>query len=281
MLSALSILSHGSGMLFLLPVATWFLVRGLAKNLVASVSGAVAGAGLLASWLVYQLLVLPSHDPLTKYALTGDFGFADPSKGLWGMLAAKYGNINLPQWLEFKLRILASPLIPVTNTSWIELNHDFGADIFGVLRGWDFFLLSAGNAGILVAAAAVLTSAVRRRRTAGQDGCVDTTGTTARLLVMLGVATWAVLAVIFVPPIVLHLWPYAALLAVSGGSFGWAAVNAPRLFRIVAVLTSLYAGVVWLVTPIREARSVDAVALVTFTLIAGWLCRKVLGPEQT
>jgi len=35
---------------------------------------------MLLVWMLYQRGVLPSHDPVTKFALTGDFGFATPRR---------------------------------------------------------------------------------------------------------------------------------------------------------------------------------------------------------
>src|SRR5262249_21924797 len=100
--------------------------------------GAALGMALLLVWILYQRAVLPSHDPVTKFALTGRFGFADPSKSLLTMLAGRYAALTLHQWLDIKWRMLLQPLLPIDNRVFqIPLHADFGADVLGALRAWD------------------------------------------------------------------------------------------------------------------------------------------------
>src|SRR5262249_33924453 len=141
----------------LVPAAIWLVMVVRKHDPRALLLGAALGTALLLVWVLYQRGVLPSHGPVTKYALTGDFGFTDPSKSLLTMLAERYAALTLPQWLAIKGRMLLQPFLPIDNrVTQIPLNTDFGADILDALRAWDMMLLSGGNILSLVAAATVM-----------------------------------------------------------------------------------------------------------------------------
>jgi hypothetical protein len=80
-----------------------------------------------------------------------------------------------------------------------------------------------------------------------------------------------VLALVFFRPLVFILWPHAAILALACAVFGWTSARRPTLFRAIAVAALLYAGLVWILGPLREARAIDVVALTVFALTAAWL----------
>ena len=270
-LGALSILAHASGALFLLPAAIWLVMVTRKKDPRALLLGAALGAALLLVWILYQRGVLPSHDPVTKFALTGDFGFAAPSKSLLTMLAERYAALTLPQWLDIKWRMLLQPLLPIDNRVFqIPLNADFGADVLGALRAWDVMLLSGGNVLSLVAAAAVI-GARAQGRAAGSTGQSEQIDAAASHCIWLALAVWGVLVMVFLAPLVLHVWPQAAILALACAAFGWTSARRPTLFRALAAAALLYVGVVWIFGPLRAARAVDVVALTCFALIASWL----------
>jgi len=206
-----------------------------------------------------------------KFALTGDFGFADPSKSLLTMLAERYAALTLPQWLDIKWRMLLQPLLPIDHpVRQIHLNTDFGADFLGSLRAWDVMLLSGGNVLSLVAAAAVIGSRAQGRA-AGSTGQLERIDAAASHCIWLALAVWGVLVMVFLAPLVLHVWPQAAILALACAAFGWTSARRPTLFRALAAAALLYVGVVWIFGPLRAARTVDVVALTCFALIASWL----------
>jgi hypothetical protein len=281
-LSAMSLLAHGSGAFFLLPVAAWFLLRALARRPLALLAGIAPGAILLASWAAYQRVVLPSRGPITKFALTGDFGFGT-KKSLLTMIADRYSSLGLVEWLDVKARMLLQPLLPIDQRIFqIHLNADHGADFLGALRGWDFQLLSAGNVAVLVASLAVFLWRRPRETGTGEgvrgDGEVD--GAAARLLVAFAGASWLLLAFLFLAPIILHHWPYAAVFVAAGVGFAWIAQAALPAFRILAGSTALYSGIVWFLGPLRTARDLDLVALVAFVALAGGLGSRLAGAHS-
>lgn len=275
-LCGLSLLAHGSGALFLLPVGAWLVARSLARRPAALAAGVLPGVALLASWAIYQHVVLPSDGPLTKYALTGDFGIGVP-KGTWQLVVERYRSLTLATWLDVKARMLLQPLLPLepplahvhatghAATDLIgTLNRDHGADLVGRLRAWDFDLLSAGNAAALLAPLGV---ALWRPRARAGAATVDAGA--ARTLVAFAGASWLVLALVFLAPIVLHHWPYAAVFVAAAAGFAWLAEAAPAAFAVLGGATALYVSVVWLVGPLRAARDVDPVALLAFLGVAG------------
>jgi hypothetical protein len=270
-LAALGALAHASGLLFLLPVAVWLAVATIKKDPRGLAIGASVGAALWLVWIVYQRAVLPSHGPLTKFALTGDFGSADPQKSLLTMLVERYSTFTIAQWLATKGRMLRQPILPVdTPIDQIHLNTGFGVDLLGSLRHWDLMLISGGNVLILVAAV-VMIAARARVRGAPASAWREGIDIAAERCVWIAVAVWAVLALVFFRPLVFILWPHAAILALACAVFGWTSARRPTLFRAIAVAALLYAGLVWILGPLREARAIDVVALTVFALTAAWL----------
>lgn len=256
-LGALSLLCHGSGAFLLLPVGAWLLVRALARRPAALAAGVIPGAALVASWAIYQRIALPSAGPLTKYALTGDFGFGSP-RSLLEMVVERYRGLTLGGWLDIKGRMLLQPLIEIDQPfAQMHLSDDHGADLLGALRAWDFCLVSAGNVAILLGGALALV--LSRRRAARAEAAGFDAGAARTLLAFAGV-TWLVLALVFLAPIVLITWPYAAVFVAAAAGLGWLAEASPAAFAALAGASALYSAVVWVVGGLRAARDVDPVA---------------------
>jgi hypothetical protein len=282
-LSGLSLLAHGSGAVFLLPVGAWLVLRVLGRRPAALAAGVIPGAALLASWSLYQRLVYPSQGPLTKYALTGDYGF-DGSKTLWAMLVERYRSFTLAGWLDIKARIFLQPLLPIDQpVAQMHLNEDHGADLLGTLRAWDFDLLVPGNAAIVLAALAVFLWRRRAARAGAGEGSPFDAGA-ARTLVAFAGATWVVLTLLFLAPIVVHTWPYAAFFVAGAAGLAWLAETAPPAFAALAGASALYSAVVWLVGPLRTSRDLDPVAVVVFLLVTAGIAASLRGsgsPERS
>src|SRR5262249_43041985 len=122
----------------------------------------------------------------------------------------------------------------------------------------------------LVAAAAVLSARARGRAT-GLTGQLEQIDAAASQCLWLALVVWGVLVMVFLAPLVLPVWPQAAIFALACGAFGWTSVRRPTLFRALAVAVLLYGSVVWIFGALRAARTVDVVALTCFTLSASWL----------
>lgn len=271
--SALSILAHASGALFLLPVAAWMMLRGVWRSWRSWVVGALLGGALLATWALYRHAVLPSPDPVTRYALTGDYGFGASAKSLLTMLQERYASFTFPIWLDIKARMLLQPLVPIDQmVAQIHMNGDFGCDVLGRLRAWDFLMLSAGNLALLIAAVWSLGRGPRDTGTAPERSALDET---ARLGSGLAFATWLLLGLFFLAPLVNHHWPNAAITLAGCTGFAWCATRRPLAFRVLTVSTLLYVTIVWLAGPLHDALRLDVPALAVALALFGTLVIRV------
>jgi hypothetical protein len=276
-LAALSLLAHGSGAIFIAPMSlALFFMLGRDKWPSLALGGIIA-LTILATWTLFKTVVLPSSDPLTKFALTGDFGMHDPAKGLGGLLFDRYSQLSLDTWLDVKWKMLLQPLWPVDHSiHQIHLNRDFGADLPGRLRAWDSMLLSAGNALILAAVGIAAFGALRiRGKTSGRAAELDATALASAGLLL---AVWLVMAVAFLIPLVVHVWPQAAILTATVVALAWMIERRPLLFKVLAVTLCLYSGLVWFAAPLREALYVDGLAVVVLILTALVVRLEVIAP---
>ena len=272
---ALSMLAHASNALFLAPLGAWLVVRKLRARPGALATGIAAGVLLLASWSLFKYWTLPSHDPVTRYALVGDYGFANPARSLGAMVVDRYRDLGFSQWLEIKARMLVQPLWPIsTAVVPVGLNSDFGATGPASLRAWDFMLLSLGNLPLLVAGLGALW--------AGRAGPVDL-GMSARLdvrlahlLVLLSLATWLLLALLFLAPLIVIHWPYTALFALGVGGLALVKSRLPRLFAVVTIATVVYTAVVWGMAPLLALNHIDWTAFGAVLVVGVLLARRLL-----
>jgi hypothetical protein len=267
--SALSILSHASNAIFLLPLALYFL-PSLLRAPKALIVGVLAGFVMLAPWIAYQHFILPSNDPLLKYALTGDFGFAEPARTAIESARAFYAQLSLESWLQTKAAMAAQLFWPAsTPLSQPPIHPLFGIHGVDALRQWDFYFLSAGNALLLVAA---IVSAFK----GGRDG-----NPIGALLCVTG-SSYLLIVLVFFHPLILHHAPYGALMALSIAGFGGLAAYAPGWLRGMGILASIYGGVVWGLSPLRTALSIDLIAALGLAFCLGAaLCSTMPNPRGT
>lgn len=263
-LGVFSMLAHTSTALFLAPLGLFFLGWALRKNFRSVVLGFSVALALLVSWSLYKKLVLPSADPVTRYALTGDYGFGHPEWSLWQMLSNRYAELGFGGWVELKQIMLQQAFLPVHHAiTQIGLNADHGAGALDRLRAWDFLLLSKGNVAVpllaLVALWVVVGAALAGRRDANRD--------IAPFLLLVGVSAiaWSLLVLGFIAPPVVHHWPQAALFGLALGGAVVVHQRYPGLFIVTLFALLTYSGVVWILSPLQSALAIDAAAAVVFT----------------
>ena len=268
-LGAFSMLAHASTALFLAPLGLLFLWWTLRRNARSILVGFAMALALLASWSLYKLIVLPSADPVTKYALTGDFGFGQPDWSLWQMLSSRYGSLDFLQWLEIKKTMLLQVFLPLHHSlTQIGLNSDFGAGTIDKLRAWDFMLLSKGNLAVpfmvVLAIWAELCAFLLRRQVEIRA--------VAPFLVLIGISlvAWLLLVTGFFAPAVIHVWPQAALFGLALGGAVVVHHRYPWLFGITLLVAMAYTGVVWIVSPLQSALAIDAGAAMVLAALGLW-----------
>ncbi len=269
-LGAFSMLAHASTALFLAPLGLLFLCWTLRRNTRSVLFGFAVALSLLASWSLYKIIVLPSADPLTKYALTGDFGFGHPDWTLWQMLSGRYREMGFWQWLAIKKTMLLQVILPLQHSvTQIELNSDFGASKIDRLRAWDFMLLSKGNLAALFLAVLAIWAALNdlwlRRQSVLRDD--------APFLVLIGVSlvAWLLLVAGFFAPAIIHHLAQAALFGMALGGAVVAYERYPRIFGITLLAVMTYTGLVWILSPLQSALAIDTGAALVLVLFGSWL----------
>lgn len=268
-LGAFSMLAHSSIALFLAPLGLLFLFLNLRKNTRIVLVGLSLALALLSSWSLYKWAVLPSVDPVTKFALTGDYGFGHPEWSLWQMLAERYRELDFWQWLEIKRTMVLQVFLPLHHPiTQIGLNSDHGAGAIDRLRAWDFMLLSKGNLAIPVFA--VITAwvslsafALRRREVFQNQG---------PFLVLAGISAIAWLLVVFgfLAPAILHHLPQAAVLGLALGGAVAAHQSYPMLFGLTLIALMAYTGAVWIISPLQSALAIDTGATLALSALVSW-----------
>lgn len=266
-LGAFSMLAHSSTALFLAPVGLLFLFWNLRRYTRTIFVGFGIALALFASWSVYKLAVLPSADPVTKYALTGDYGFKYPEFSLWQMLADRYREMGFGQWLDIKSAMLLQAFLPLHHpVTQIGLNSDFGASAIDKLRAWDFMLLSKGNIAIplfAIVTAWVSLIALRRSEVLHHLG---------PFLVLAGIsiAAWLLVVLGFLVPPVLPVWPQAAVFGLALGGTVVVHQRYPRLFSLSLIILMSYTGTVWFFSPLQSALTIDPTAAFALAALISW-----------
>jgi hypothetical protein len=267
-MGALSMLAHMSGALFIAPLGLLYLLWGLRRsNLKQILIGGGIAVALLASWSIYKYLVLPSTDPVTKYALAGSFGFGSKSS-TWEMVGDLYRGMSMRQWLEMKKAMFAQAFYPIDHAiTTLPLNSDYGASSIDRLRAWDFMLLSAGNSGILVCCAASAWWLLRGALRGGSTAVEHAKPFFALLLA--STLTWLMIVILFVAPPVLHHWPQAAIFGLALGGSVITQYRFPQFFKAVLLLLLTYTGTVWIISPLQNALAIDMSAAILLVMLLG------------
>jgi hypothetical protein len=275
-LGAFSMLAHSSTALFLGPLGLLFLFWNVRNNARTVLVGFGIALALVASWSLYKLAVLPSAEPVTKFALTGDFGFAHPEWSLWQMLGDRYRELGFWQWLEIKRIMLLQAFLPINHSvAQIGLNSDYGAGAIDMLRAWDFMLLSKGNVAIPFFAA--ITAWVSLSTFALHRDDERRSLRPFMVLVGISVAAWLLVVLGFIAPAILHHWPQAAVVGLALGGAVVTHQRYPLVFSLTLIALLSYTGAVWILSPLQHSLAIDPGAALTLAALTAWgLASKLL-----
>lgn len=236
-LGALSLLSHGGTVFFLLALGVWVVVR-LRPRWVELAMGLALGAAVLAPWMIWQRVVDPPGNALVKYTFAGTFGFGEDDTGLLETVVDAYADLGLDGWLELRKEgteeVLGFGLgLRDEGLEWADLSrlrsHVFTAPALALL----------GPAALIVA--------VSRRR--GDRH--------ARFLVLLGLGALAANVVVFWgPQIVPHL-SYATLVVLVVGSATGIVTIWGRWGQLLVATSIALTAYVWIIDPLSSPWPVD------------------------
>ena len=276
-LAALSLLAHASTAAFLVPLVLLF-ATGIRWRIWRPVAlGSLVTLGLLGSWGAYKRVMLPSHEPVLKYALTNDPGLDRPEQSVIEAVQSRYADMSLGEWLRLKREMLLDAIVPRRAEPARPLKNRAGdATWLALLRAWDFHVPTFGNAAAWLAVLAVAIGAGRRRPADPGDAAAVT-------LIAVSVASLAVYLLICLAPPILSSLPHAAWFGLAIGSGAWLARRCPMLFAGLLSAQSLYVGIVWLAHPFVHAVTVDVSALViavavVAAMLGGWP-RRIRRPD--
>lgn len=262
-LAALSLLSHAASAFFLAPVSLIYLLVRLWRAPKALLIGAATGLVLLGSWSAFKLTVLPSHDPLLGFALTGELTF-EPSP-LAPRLIDRYRHMRLDEWVKTKVETGAYLFTPRPAPGPTALTRPpvlHQTDLASRLRFWDFYSLSAGNLSLLLLGGCALAGAIASRR--------SPTAGVARSLTAASLGCYALFVVATFLPLFVHQFSYDAILAVALagvitlGTVGWGRWS----LLAMAGANLIYTLLVWVAFPLGEARQINLAALGVLLLLA-------------
>lgn len=257
LLCACSLLAHMSHAPFLVAASIVFLVRRLHRAPLSLATGVAVGLVPLAAWAVFQALTVPSHDPLLRYALTGDFDFGAKTS-LLTAVGDHYASLSFATWLSLKWQMLESLITPSewSKAATVAVDYEPGVKngFASGLRRWDLLYLYAGNLPILLGALIWWRRYNARRPLA--------------IAVALSVAaTFGVMWLLFFTPMFIPTLPYSALLALAAVSLAGFALRGDRAFSLVGSAIAIYTGIVWILAPAWTALSIDIPAALFLLLL--------------
>ncbi len=262
-LSAFSMMAHASTAFFLAPLGIAFLAWNARGGIGGILLGGTVALAIMGSWSEYKRIVLPSSDPLTKYALTGDFGFDNAAVPLWHMVRDRYASMDFHEWMATKTTMILDSFVPLRNAVTASVSVTaYGASSIDMLRARDFLTLSAGNASILVLAGLCGLAACRKgsHRSPSWDPRFPA-------LVGIAAASWALYVLVCLTPVNLPVWPQAALFGLALGGAATVHREYPRLFGVVLAIQAAYAIAIWIVQPLRHAVAIDIGAVVLALIV--------------
>jgi len=247
-LVAASLLSHAGGAMFFVGVAAWALARtGLppGRKLIQAL---LMGALILTPWLLWQRLVDPPGNALTKMAFAGTFGFDEKNTGLVETIRHSYGQLSLSKWLEMKKDALRPAFFPwkpptgtwdfVTRRRWFELLF-FGPCL---ATSWVF----------------IASMFVPRRLRSDRSASADTVCRSCRSFTGVVMVTLLLILLAFWPKFIIPHLPYAALLVlILSGLIATPLALGQRGFGVLSGLAIGYSFVVWGLAPIAMIPRVD------------------------
>ena len=273
-LSGLSLLAHASIAFFLAPLWLLVLRHCMPHKWRTALMGLCVMAALLSTWELYKRCTLPSNEPVTRYALTGDFGFGSSNVSLLSAVLTKYGSLSLYEWLSLKGQMLADLFVPAADPSSAYAIGE-ALSIPGALRASDLFVLTTGNCVVPVSvclAVALCIARVRRPNVAILAAPC--------LLVGSSLAAILVYFLTCLSPMIIHHLPHAAWFGLTAGASGILAILWVRALRLLVAFQTCYFAVVWVVDPIRHAVVIDPFAILGCLTLAGTFLYRMICSER-
>lgn len=262
-LAALSLLAHASTATFLAPLACLFAGGIRRRSLGPVMVGCLVAGLLLGSWAAYKRVMLPSQEPVAKYALTNDFGFDRPERSVLDAVRDRFGQMSLPEWLRLKCEMLIDAVTPMRSQPAQALKVNAGdASRLALLRAWDFHVPTFGNAAAWLAALTALVWARRGGPALPGDAAAVT-------LIAVSVSSFAFYLVVCLAPPMLHHLPQAGWFGLALGGGACLAYRSPRLLEFLLAAQFVYFGVVWLAHPLVHAVTFDVCALTAVAALIG------------
>jgi hypothetical protein len=195
------------------------------------------------------------------------------------MVADRYSEMSFWQWIRIKKVMLFQSFLPLHHTvAQIRLNSDFGAGIIDKMRAWDFMLLSKGNLAVPFLAAIAILGAIVDLSLNRKKGIRFR----VPFLVLIGVSlsAWLIMVIGFFAPLVIPVWPQAALFGLALGGGVTVYERQPVIFKITLFAVMTYTGIVWILSPLKSALAFDYTAALFLFAIVSWVLMSKLMPMK-
>ena len=252
-LGLLGYMSHGSAAFFLLPIGPLLLIHNGWRQVREWLPALALAGVVLVGWSAYRTNVVAGSDAVTRYALTGEFGFGSAPGTVFKSARERYGTMTFDTWMEAKLAAAAQPLVLMPGPfSAVPLNSDAGAAWHDRLRALDFLNFSRGN--VFALSAGLLGMALLLHRRLSRNGPRNPE-VGQILFVVLG--TYLLVVAIFLAPTILHHWPLAAIIALAAFGFVSCLARSKALLYALLSLQLAYVGTIWIASPLIDARHID------------------------
>jgi hypothetical protein len=250
-LSALSLLTHGINLFFLVVIWIWRLVRGPAIDVRSILLCAGLAAALMGPWMVWQKVVDPPGNAVLKQALAGDTGFDQKDVGLLEAVVRGYSKLSLADWVDRKakgVRMLAVGVgRPDEAWNWFERQR---------MRQFLFVFPSIGLCWLLVIGV-VMNRKPRRWAPMASSGAYDW----CRALIQLGFLAIVLHWLLIWGPHILPHQGYANVLSILLGGIAGSLFVFGRAAAILIGLGVLGSAAIWVGEPILHGTDRDALAV--------------------
>jgi hypothetical protein len=283
LLGSLSMLAHTSIALFLLPMGLVLLRWNLWSQKTTVLTAFVASLLILLSWNYYKSLVLSVGEPVTAYALTGDYAFDRRGDSIWMLLKERYDTLSAIDWVRIKVAMFKQVFIPIDNgIAPLGLNNEYGSEGIDRLRAWDFLLATKGNVTLILAPLAAVFVLLRKLRLGAGT---DLKAIQPYLMLMaISALSWVLVVMLFLAPAILHVLPQAAIFGLALGGAVICQAAAPRFFSFLFGLSLVYFVCVWVISPLHKGLTIDYSASVALCLLLAWCsyrASRYYGPYKT
>lgn len=223
----------------------------------------VAGVAVLLSvpWMLFQQLVDPPGNALTKFALAGTFGFESPTKSVTATVLDAYSSSSPSKWLAARWTGVLTMLGFHVPDSMIVSTEAIGS-VTGALRFQDFVAPIPNLRLLLVPIICVaLLSALHGWAT---SGAIQAAARTA----LVGSCGLAATLVLYWSTHILHMQSYFSLACLHLAAFLGLLVLPTPLGLSIATAQLAYVSWVWLLEPLAWNVRHEPIALVMVAVSA-------------